>query len=118
VVDQRRSLHIGDAALPQALNAAPVHDLSEGVTSGVDSGRFAHQPPPALHLDLHLDQVGGRGQPLGNGSGGDAAQRRLPNRQRLTAVLGELLPHQVVAADPHTAADGHGQGELGLELAE
>jgi len=29
-----------------------------------------------------------------------------------------FLPHQVVAADPHTAADGHGQGELGLELAE
>lgn len=104
-IDQRGSLHIRNAALPQSPDAATIDYLAERMCCTMYTRRLAHEATFALHLYLHLNQISGRCKPLRHGTRSDAAQSRLPDGQRLGAVLGELLAHQVIAADPHTAVD-------------
>lgn len=110
-IDQRGTLHIRYAALPQSLDAATIDYLAERMRCTMHTRRLAHEATFALHLYLHLNQISRRRQPLGHSTRSDAAQSRFPDGQRLSAVLGELLAHQVIAADPHTAVDEEEEAE-------
>lgn len=115
-IDECSTLYIRYTALPQTSDAATLHNLAERMRCTMNTRCLAHQTSPALHLDLHLNQIRGRGKPLGHSAGSDAAQRRFPYGQRLGAILGEFLAHQVIAADPHTTVGDEEQmgGEGGL----
>lgn len=105
-IHQRRSLHIRHAALPQRPEASTTHNLSKRVSCAVHTRLHSHQPPLALHLHLHLDQVGRRGQPLRQRAGRDTAEGGLEQGQGLAIALADkVIPHLVVRADPHSAVD-------------
>ena len=119
-VDEGGAPHVGPAAAPEAGEARLLQHLaatqhlvsprsssppwrSPGRVPGpLDPGRLAQHPPPPLHLDLGLDEVGGRGHELPDAPGQHPRHDLLPDGEPVLVILGQLVPDLLVSGHAET----------------
>lgn len=97
-IHQRGALHVRHATLPQPKHTAAANYLAERVCRTVHARFQPHRSPFALHLHVHLHEIGGRSEPLGECTRPNAGQSRLPEGKRFLPIA-QLLAEGVVRYD-------------------